>query len=81
MVNPFPSYSDSTRKILNTNLGEFSFFLLNENIHAHMIMHTFRCSDDIPLYVIINHVRVTFSIVRLSSFYPFPHSTPILSDE
>lgn len=41
MVDRFSSYFDSTRKILNTKLGEFSFFLPS---WMKIFMHTWSCT-------------------------------------
>lgn len=61
MVNPFSSSFDTTRKILNSKLGEFSFFLSS---WMKIFMHTWSC--------ILFDALTIFRSMSLSTMFALP---------
>lgn len=68
MVNPFSYYSDSTRKILNSKLGEFSFFLSS---WMKIFMHTWSCTlfDALTIFRSMS-LSIMFALPFLSFVFP-----------
>lgn len=73
MVNPF---SDSTRKILNTKLGEFSFFPLewkysctHDHAHSSMLWRFSALCHYQPCWRYLFY-RSSFPVLSVSSFHP-----------
>lgn len=79
MVDRFSSYFDSTRKILNTKLGEFSFFLPS---WMKIFMHTWSCTlfDALTIFRSMSlstmscylFYRSSFLVLSVPSLHPNP---------